>query len=295
MKPELKNLRWIMLISLIACAELSHGQSDTSPEQTVCIGIEPYLVTPASGSVYNWTITGGTPGTDWSMNGAGSSITVDWKIPGVYTLSVVERNAAGCYGLPREVVVTVVPGTTVDQVADMAYCNGVVVPSITFTSPVPGTTFSWTNSNSAIGLGASGTGALPSFTAVNAGAVPLTATITVIPSGNGCTGTPMTFTIFVNPVPVPVIIGSGPAVCQSVNNSTEIYSTANVSGNTYNWSVTGGTFTGQGTSQIVVTWTTAGPGSVSVTETVGSAGCSATDTRVINIQAAPNTGPIMHN
>ena len=30
-------------------------------------------------------------------------------------------------------------------------------------------------------------------------------------------------------------------------------------GNTYNWTVVGGIFTGQDTNQIAVTWTTAGP------------------------------------
>jgi PKD-like domain len=295
MKLKLKTQKWILLILLPWYFTASWAQSDTSPVQTVCAGIEPYLVTPTNGSIYTWTIAPGTVGQEWSINGTGNSINVDWRIPGVYTLTVSERNSAGCEGVPQLVTVTVTPGPTVDPLSDLAFCNGTATPVINFTGSVAGTTYSWTNSNTAIGLGAGGTGAVPSFIATNTGMAPISGTITVIPSANGCSGTPMTFTINVNPLPAPAIIGSGPDVCQSVNNNTEIYSTLSVPGNTYNWTVTGGTFTGQGTNQIAITWTTPGTGSVSVTETVGTIGCSASDTKVINIQPAPNTGPIFHN
>lgn len=295
MKTRLRKTVWIFLILMPFYISTIWAQSDTSPVQTVCTGIEPYLVTPTSGSTYAWTVTPGTSGQDWNINGTGNSITVDWRIPGVYTLTVTERNAAGCLGEPKQVTVTVSSGTTADPVADVAVCNGEVTRIINFTSSVAGTTFSWTNSNTAIGLGASGTGPVPSFTATNSGSSPVSGTITVTPSANGCTGTPITFNIFVNPLPAPGITGAGPTVCQSVNNSTEIYSTVSIPGNTYLWTVTGGTFTGQGTNQIVVTWTTPGSGSVSITETVGTAGCSAGDTIPITIVAAPGTGPIFHN
>ncbi|MGZ8545484.1 MAG: T9SS type B sorting domain-containing protein [Flavisolibacter sp.] len=61
-----------------------------------------------------------------------------------------------------------------------------------------GASFSWTNSNPAIGLSASGTGNVPSFTAVNSGSVPVVATITITPTINGCAGTPYTYTITIN-------------------------------------------------------------------------------------------------
>jgi uncharacterized protein (TIGR02145 family) len=67
-----------------------------------------------------------------------------------------------------------------------------------------GTTYSWTNSNPSIGLAAGGTGDIPSFTAINTGATPATATITVTPSinpvtGLTCTGQPVTFGYMVYP------------------------------------------------------------------------------------------------
>lgn len=62
------------------------------------------------------------------------------------------------------------------------------------------TVFNWTNDTPSIGLAASGTGSIPSFTSVNAGSTPIVATITVTPTtANGCPGTPIQFTITVNP------------------------------------------------------------------------------------------------
>ena len=64
-------------------------------------------------------------------------------------------------------------------------------------------TYSWTNDDTSIGLAASGTGDIASFTATNTGTSPVTATIVVTPHfENGsvtCDGPSKTFTITVNP------------------------------------------------------------------------------------------------
>ena len=66
--------------------------------------------------------------------------------------------------------------------------------------------FNWTNNNTSIGLAAAGSGNIASFTATNVTNTPSVATITVTPSyssgGVTCTGTPITFTITVNPKPI---------------------------------------------------------------------------------------------
>jgi gliding motility-associated-like protein len=51
--------------------------------------------------------------------------------------------------------------------------------------PGVGCTYNWVNNTPGIGLPASGTGDIPSFTAVNIGSVPVTATITATPSAGG--------------------------------------------------------------------------------------------------------------
>ena len=63
------------------------------------------------------------------------------------------------------------------------------------------TTFNWINNTPSIGLAASGSGNIPSFTAINTGSSPIVATITVTPSINGCSGVPIQYTITVNHTP----------------------------------------------------------------------------------------------
>src|ERR1700744_5398836 len=57
--------------------------------------------------------------------------------------------------------------------------NGANTKPINF--PTGSCVYAWTNNNTSIGLAASGTGNIPSFTAVNTGSSPVTATITGAP------------------------------------------------------------------------------------------------------------------
>jgi hypothetical protein len=103
------------------------------------------------------------------------------------------------------VTVTVNPAGQVNQPANQALCNGSATSVIFGTSNTGGTTtYAWTNSTTAIGLGASGSGNI-SFTAANTGTTPLVAIIVVTPTytngGINCTGPAKTFTITVNPTP----------------------------------------------------------------------------------------------
>jgi large repetitive protein len=113
-------------------------------------------------------------------------------------------------------------------------------------------------------------------------------------TGAGCAAI-QPVVVTVNAPPAPVITGPSP-VCVTVGGNTSTYSTPNVPGHTYNWVVTGGTIaTGQGTNQITVTWITAGPGSVAVTETITASTCSANIVRAVTVTPKPATSPITHN
>src|SRR5664279_1302660 len=79
-----------------------------------------------------------------------------------------------------------------------------------------------------IGLAASGTGDIPSFTAVNKTSSPVTATVTVTPSLNGCNGTPQTFTIVANVPPVAAITSAPTSICSG--GSTMISGTITATG-----------------------------------------------------------------
>ena len=103
---------------------------------------------------------------------------------------------------------------------------------------VSGTVYSWTNTNTSIGLGASGAGDIPSFTTLNTTNTAQVATIVVTPSytnaGVTCTGSPQTFTITVNPTP-DVADPTDQVLCVGSSSSVTFTSPLNVSGTVYTW------------------------------------------------------------
>jgi hypothetical protein len=103
-----------------------------------------------------------------------------------------------------------------------------------------------------------------------------------------------TTTVTINPLPDPVITGPDPTC---VNTGTVTYTVTQVGCNTYDWTVSaGGTIIGSNTgSSIVVQWTTTGPQTVTITETVCGTGCKKTVTKDITVNPKPITTPITHD
>jgi len=98
-------------------------------------------------------------------------------------------------------------------------------------------------------------------------------------------------TVTINALPTPVISGLS-AVCATATGVT--YSTPNVGGNTYSWTVSGGTIaSGAGTNSITVDWAAAGSGTVQLTETISATGCAVTTSPysvTINVIPALSSG-----
>ncbi|MBL0202416.1 MAG: M36 family metallopeptidase [Chitinophagaceae bacterium] len=120
---------------------------------------------------------------------------------GVWTLNVSDNASVDIGSMRRFSLIISSATPTVNPVANQTVCAGSPTTAVNFTGTPAGATYNWTNSNTAIGLAASGTGNIASFTATNATAAPIVATITVTPTLGVCTGTPTTFTITVNPTP----------------------------------------------------------------------------------------------
>jgi PKD-like domain len=290
--------RYLILMLLFFCTSVARSQTDTSPAQTVNTGNEPYLVTATPGSTYTWTITPGTSGTQWRVNGTGNSITVDWNVAGVYTLSVVERNNGGCIGQPNQVVVTVneKPGVIATPSAE-SICSGAST-NISLSSNIGTATFVWTaalTEGTASGF-SNGTGAIISQNLSNNTSSEAIVTYTVTPTVNGITGDPITVAVTVNPLPRPTITPAANPVCfgtAGINYSTE-------SGmNNYTWAISGGLVTSGGTSSantVTVTWNGSGPYLVSVTYHDAN-GCISSGPVIQNVTvtALPVTSPIYHN
>ena len=132
----------------------------------------------------------------WTPGGATTKvINVNPAVTTKYKVSYSYGNH-GCT-IDDSATVVVNPIPTVDPITDQENCYNASTAAINFTGAVSGTTFSWTNSNPAIGLAASGNGNIPSFIATNGTAAPIFGTITVTPSANGCAGTPFSFKIYV--------------------------------------------------------------------------------------------------
>ncbi|HNX06947.1 MAG TPA: gliding motility-associated C-terminal domain-containing protein, partial [Bacteroidales bacterium] len=121
---------------------------------------------------------------------------------------IITPSSNSCEGIPETFIITVNPTPTINAIADQVYCIGSSAPITELAGTVAGTTFSWVNDNTAIGLGASGTGDVPGFIAQNITGTTLTATITITPSANGCTGETETYNITVYATSVTVNLGS---------------------------------------------------------------------------------------
>jgi hypothetical protein len=297
-KPKLLMLRGMFLILLLACSVGTWAQSDPSPVQVVCIGSEPYLVTATPGSTYTWTITPGTSGTEWRINGTGNNISVNWNIAGVYTLSVVERNAAGCVGQPQQVVVTVSERPVVIATpASQVICSGATT-NIALSSNIGTATFAWTaamTSGTASGF-SDGTGATIAQTLTNTTNAAATIAYTITPTANSSTGTPITVVVTVYPRPVPTITPTVNPVCFG---TTGVVYTTEPGMTNYTWVAVGGVVTAGGTStdnSVTLTWNGSGPYSVSVNYHNAN-GCASTSPTIQNVTVMPlpATSPIYHN
>ncbi len=162
-------------VNAIAEPAFSFGTS-----QSLCIGASVPVLTAVS--------TNGVSGT-WSP------ALVDNTVNGTYTFTPDPGQCADSSSFKLEV--SAVPSVNVRT--DTTVYDGAVLPVFNFIAS-PGANINWTNSNQAIGLAASGTGSVPSFTAINTSNAPATATITATPFINGCSGIQQQYIITVLPL-----------------------------------------------------------------------------------------------
>ncbi len=173
----------------------------------ICSGTA-FSITPSvnlSGAKFTWTATvlsgtvTGMSDQATAVNGPVSQTLVNTGTTDGVVRYMIRAVAGDCNSPAIPVDVTVRPGPKVVKPADIVVCHNAVVPSVIFSSNVSGASFTWINSLPAIGLSGSGSGNLPSFTAVNNGNTPVTSEVRVSSTVNGCAGEPVTFTITVMP------------------------------------------------------------------------------------------------
>ncbi|RYY40437.1 MAG: T9SS type A sorting domain-containing protein [Chitinophagaceae bacterium] len=155
--------------------------------------------------------------------------------PGSYTVTYTVAAAGGCSAYSTSTVVEILSSAMpMDAPANSVVCNGTIVPALPFTGGEPGSQYTWTNSNPAIGLPASGTGDLPVFVAANNTSDPIIATLSVGNAAAACANATQRFTITV--LPTPIVNPEGNLVLCANSPSGAIGFSGNAS--TYNWTNT---------------------------------------------------------
>jgi gliding motility-associated-like protein len=193
----------------------------------------------AAGVTYNWVNTNAAIGLPASGTGNINPFTATNSTNAAITATItVTPTINSCTGTSTSFDFTIDPSPTVTKPADQTKCNDSATDAVNFTGNITGgVTYNWTNSNIAIGLPASGNGDIASFKAVNSTNTPITATITVTPTADGCPGTSTSFDITVDPTPT-VTKPDDQTVCNNAA-TTEVNFTGNITGGvTYSWTNT---------------------------------------------------------
>ena len=187
-------------ISLISGQSPTVSVAITSGTNPSCSGVPlTFTATAVNG--------GTTPTYQWYLNGSmisgaqSQTYTPSTLIDGTTFLCELTSNTA----CPETVsssgtTITLAPVATINFISDINVCAG-TIPATVFSSNPPGANYNWTNSNTLIGLNASGTGNVPSFITTNTGSSSISSSVTITPSISSCAGTPSSYTITVDPTP----------------------------------------------------------------------------------------------
>ncbi len=191
----------------------------------------PLVVTKCQGEAASFSVTATGPTLSYQWRKDGQPITGNASAT-TATLNLTGTTPAdsGSYDVvitacavsvtSDAVALTVYPTPTITTTLSSAsYCAGATVPGISLAGTPSGVTFDVTG-GSAVGLSdQTAVTSIPSFTAT-AG----TATITVTPKANGCSGTAVTYTITVNALPTALSVSpTSQTIC---SNATPVLLTA---------------------------------------------------------------------
>ncbi|WP_442788013.1 PKD-like domain-containing protein, partial [Flavobacterium suncheonense] len=178
-------------------------------QQTICSQetTNISLTSSVPGTTYSWMVL--QNGVIGAMPGSGTAIqqtlsTVSF-VPGTVDYVITPFNG-GCAGTPITVTVTVNPKPQVIGSSSYSICSGEFT-TISLTSFVAGTTFSWTVVQNGVtgAFNDSSTGDITQQLHTTGSGVG-TVVYTVIPTANGCAGAPFTVTVHVKPLPVSAMV-----------------------------------------------------------------------------------------
>ncbi len=147
----------------------------------------------AAAGISNSAATGYDDPAETFINTTSNAVNVTY----VYTLTDNGCTSPSTYN----VNVTVNPTPTVAALSSQLACDGTFSTSVQFTGT--SLAYSWTNTNTTVGLPSFGSGDISPFMLHDTSSISAVVdTVTVTPTYNGCNGAPQSFTYTVKPTPV---------------------------------------------------------------------------------------------
>ena len=238
-----------------------------------------------TGTTYAWTNSQSSIGI--AANGSGtisSTILTNSTSSPIVGIFTVTPTANSCPGPVGTFSITVNPTPTVAAITPQIKCNAIASDVINFSGTVTGTTYAWTNSQSSIGIAASGSGTVTSTTLTNLTTSPVISAFSVTPTANSCAGPVGTFSITVNPTPAKPTL-TNQIICEGV--------TATITGPTGTYTYTWQVPTGLATST-TNTINTSKAGTYSLTITDANSCTSEVGTGTVTVNPLP-TKPTLTN
>ena len=250
-------------------------------ESLICSGelTDIDLTSNISSATFSWT-TNGPSTISGEANGSGTTIGQTLTNTGnsMDTMSyVISVGNTQCPGPSVTATVVVQPAIIINSNTDFTVCPGTEVDPTDYVSTPAGATFSWTNSNTAIGLPASGNGTVPAWTATNGGASNISGNITVSAQLNDCPAVQDQFTVTVIPSPTFAYTLSPPSGLDCDLNPVTINGAVTPTNCTVSW-VGPGIVSGASTSSPTVNVA----GTYSITMTDVQTGCVNTEDVVMD-------------
>jgi len=248
-------------------------------KDTVCeLSLQTYSVPFNAGRSYKWNVIGGS-----IVGGSGTnSVDVLWGAFGSGSITLSDsNNTTGCIGNATlaNVYIQTLPQPVVNGATSVCV-NGI---SSYNTPPSLGRTYTWVVTGGTIVSGFGTAGIDVNWGSVGTGTVVVTDSI----DATGCYGVSATITVNIQAKPSTFISGTN-TICEL---GIAMYGTINNLNKFYDWNVLGGNINfGQGTSNISVTWASAGVGYVYLTDSLIGANCSASTYLGVQVNSIPSAG-----